>query len=150
MEGANVSSHFEKLLGPLEKANDEILDKAFRKKGLDIEPLSKTCNDASKIILLLRLKVFLTEVYNVPDERIHSFLPSDKEKLSDRGVTTTGELLRFDARVTIDNQVKSKKARYRALRKHFLEFQKLMSSEAFAVDYNESGETKHLKRKRKE
>jgi hypothetical protein len=128
LEGNYVTSKFEKFLGPLDNESGNRLDRGFRKKAFDLEQVSHICAEASSIILLLRLKVFLTKAYNVSEARVRDYLPDDKEKLSDRGLSPIGEFQRFDANIKVDCEKSSKKIRHKILREQYIEFQDLMTS----------------------
>ena len=127
LEGNYVSSKFEKFLGPLDSNTGNRLDRVFRKKALDLEQFSQICAEACSMILLLRLKAFLIEAYNVSGVRVRDYLPDDKEKSSDRSVSPVGEFHQYNANVRVECEG-SGKAQYKILRQQYIEFQDLITS----------------------
>ena len=58
------------------------------------------------MVLLLRLKLFLSQAYSgVTEVRLREYLPNDKERITDRGVSPYTEISRFNA--TIPNSYKA-------------------------------------------
>jgi len=84
---------------------------------IDISEFYELCSEASAIVLLLRLSVFLCEAYTgVTSTRLRSFLPGEKERITDRGVCRINNIPPFK-KITINKGMNSLIHLYREFKK---------------------------------
>jgi len=85
---------------------------------IDIIQFSELCSEASAIMLLLRLSNFLCEAYTgVTSTRLRSFLPGEKERITDRGISRINNISPFKSQITINNGIISLIHLYREFKK---------------------------------
>lgn len=116
LEGNEILSKLNSFLGPCGMANDDSdlaevdelerasmtsnPSKAKGIKKIDPTKFSELCSEASAIVLLLRLSAFLCEAYTgVTNARLRSFLPGEKERISDRGITRVNYISPFVSKI---------------------------------------------------
>ncbi len=70
----------------------------LRKTSFDISTFTNLCGEASALLLLLRLSNFLREAYSgVTTTRLLEYLPGEKERVADRGVTRVSNIQPFNS-----------------------------------------------------
>lgn len=120
LEGNEILTKMNSFLRPCGMANDDSdlaevdeLEKASmtpnpsRAKGIKkIDPtkFSELCSEASAIVLLIRLSAFLCEGYTgVTNARLRSFIPGEKERIADRGITRVSSISPFVSKIPMND-----------------------------------------------
>mmetsp|Transcript_23952 Transcript_23952/g.35409 ORF Transcript_23952/g.35409 Transcript_23952/m.35409 type:complete len:897 (+) Transcript_23952:3532-6222(+) len=67
--------------------------------SFDLRNFGDICLKASSLVLLLRLKSYLKKAFNLSDTRIMEYLPSQKEKPFDKGISASQGVPMFDSRL---------------------------------------------------
>jgi cohesin loading factor subunit SCC2 len=103
------------------------------KASFDVERFAKLCGEASAIVLLLRLKLFLRKVYNLSETRCLEYSPDAKERICDKGVSAPADMPVFNGRLEM-RAIKGTKAPRKmfdkdALIRQYAEFRRLMRAE---------------------
>lgn len=101
------------------------------REEFDMPKFSRICQAASAMTLLLRLKRYLRQVYNLTEGRCLDFSPNEKEKVGEKGVNKTDVKTPFDASVAKVDDMDS-------LIRHYAEFRKLMREENTIKAANEA------------
>ncbi len=84
----------------------------LRKKSFDVSAFANLCGEASVLLLLLRLSNFLREAYSgVTTTRLLEYLPGEKERVADRGVTRVSNIEPFNSYIPHETHVRGKVGR---------------------------------------
>jgi cohesin loading factor subunit SCC2 len=127
--------------------NEDVLEKAAKgkvpsrkkevavvnKASFDAERFAMLCGEASAIVLLLRLKLFLRKVYHLSETRCLEYSPDAKERICDKGVSTPADMPLFNGSLEM-RAIEGAKAPHKtfekdALIRQYAEFRRLMRSE---------------------
>jgi len=106
LDGQSIINQFAKLLGgDLCDPNSEADDIEKRKKGkfdpkeFELESKSaefgQLCVNACRILPLLQLKNFLRKAYNLSEARMTEYVPSEKERIHEKGVSISDSIPAF-------------------------------------------------------
>jgi len=101
--------------------------KCMRNDDFDESKFANLCAEASALVLLLRLKLFLRQEYSgVTETRLREYLPNEKEKISDRGISAIVTNSMFNANIPSSFKTDSKSFDKDALIRQYAEFRRLM------------------------
>eukprot|EP00559_Dactyliosolen_fragilissimus_P006500 CAMPEP_0184859868 /NCGR_PEP_ID=MMETSP0580-20130426/4833_1 /TAXON_ID=1118495 /ORGANISM="Dactyliosolen fragilissimus" /LENGTH=1965 /DNA_ID=CAMNT_0027356725 /DNA_START=12 /DNA_END=5909 /DNA_ORIENTATION=+ len=141
----------------LEKASKE--DYPSRVKELEIilsnsfdtEKFAELCAEASSFVLLLRLKDFFRKTYNgVTAIRLRDYMPNEKERITDRGLSQPSDMSTFDS--DIESLKNDMSLDLDSLIRLYSNFRQVMrANEAFTEDledYEDDLKADHTNRKR--
>jgi hypothetical protein len=108
LDGQSVVYEFAKLLGgdlcDPNSEEDDIERAAKKKSAFDAKELGlesksaefgQLCINASRILPLLQLKSFLRKAYNLSEARITEYVPSEKERIHEKGVSISESISPF-------------------------------------------------------
>lgn len=98
----------------------------------DTDSFVNLCREAAGLNLLLRLKAFLRNIYNLSEMRCLEYDPSTKENLSDKGISKTDVTKKFDATVPAFLLDSNKNVDKDALIRQYAEFRRLMRDDGNA------------------
>lgn len=164
LDGQSIINEFARLLGgdmcdPNSGEDDiEIAAKkkgAFQPKDFDLESkteeFAQLCVNASPIIFLLQLKSFLRRAYNLSEARISEYVPSEKERIHEKGVSISDSIHPFSCNMNpiFDS---AKNIDWDSAINVYCKFRRLMrdiESEDVHVDPNASKSPKRSGQKRK-
>ena len=96
---------------------------ALSKEGMDMTKFVRLCQAAAALTLLLRLKRFLRQMYNLSEARCLEFDPNEKEKVAEKGVNKSDVKTIFDSTTV-------KKDDMDDLIRQYAEFRQLMREES--------------------
>lgn len=106
---------------------------AVNKASFDAARFAQLCVEASAIVLLLRLKLFLRKVYNLSETRCLEYSPEAKERICDKGVCAPADMPIFNGSLGLHAVEGTKSPRKTfdkdALIRQYAEFRRLMRSE---------------------
>ena len=108
LDGQSIINQFAELLeGDLCDPNSEEddIERVAKKKG-DFDPnefglqtksaaFGQLCINACRILPLLQLKNFLGRAYNLSEARVTEYVPSEKERIHEKGVTISNSIPAF-------------------------------------------------------
>lgn len=103
--------------------------KALSSKDFDDQAFSRFCRAGSALALLLRLKAFFRQLYNLSEARILEFDPNAKEVVAEKGVARSQNAKNFDASVAMDGESRHGRVNTDALIRQYAEFRRLMREE---------------------
>jgi len=101
LDGQSIINQFAELLGgdlcDPNSEEDDIEQAANKKKG-NFDPnefalqsksaeFGQLCVNACRILPLLQLKIFLRKAYNISEQRMTEYVPSEKERIHEKGVS---------------------------------------------------------------
>ena len=101
LDGQSIINQFAELLGgdlcDPNSEEDDIEQAANKKKG-NFDPnefalqsksaeFGQLCVNACRILPLLQLKIFLRKAYNLSEQRMTEYVPSEKERIHEKGVS---------------------------------------------------------------
>lgn len=108
LDGQSIINQFAELLGGDEcdpNAGEDDIERAAKKKGkfdpkeFDLESKSaafgQLCINACRILPLLQLKDFLRKAYNISEQRISEYVPSEKERIHEKGISISESIPAF-------------------------------------------------------
>jgi cohesin loading factor subunit SCC2 len=106
---------------------------AVNKASFDAALFAQLCGEASAIVLLLRLKLFLRKVYNLSETRCLEYSPEAKESICDKGACAPADMPIFNGSLEMRAIEGTKSPRKTfdkdALIRQYAEFRRLMRSE---------------------
>ena len=165
LDGQSIINHFAELLGgdlcdPNSEEDD--IERAAKKnkrkfdpKEFELEPKSaefgQLCVNACRILPLLQLKDFLRRAYNLSEARITEYVPSEKERIHEKGVSIGDSIPAFSCNFepVFDGQ---QNINWNNAAKIYTAFRILMRDEAddlhVDTEANKSPKRSGLKRKR--
>ncbi len=115
---------------------------AFSRVSFDKQGFSKLCSEAGCLILLLRLKTFLRETYNLSESRCIGFNP-DKKDIGEKPMSKSSTSSTFDSKLPTfgKNDNGESDDLLDAMIHQYAEFRRLMRSEVNNASYidDESG-----------
>jgi hypothetical protein len=99
----------------------------MKSSSFDISTFVDLCAEVSSFVILCRLTDFLKKNYGLSDQRCMEFLPTDKERIGDKGISAPERMEQFDSQIEITTSTSVE-----ALIKVYAEFRYLMRKDDLA------------------
>jgi len=101
--------------------------KVIHSKKFDLSMFAELCAASVTMVLLLRLKLYLRQAYSgVTEVRLREYLPNEKERITDRGISPSAEISRFNANIPNSYKVDGQTFDRDGLIRQYAEFRSLM------------------------